>query len=304
MPTPRLRPRRSSSRARRRRPPARPPRPRGRSLGRRRDAASAIRRSFPSSLASRSSAVPLQRASRQPRLGQVPGQRRAVRLDRRRGRARRRGPSRPRKIAAVDHDPAADAGAEREHHEVRARPRSSASASAAQFASLSTKTGTPSRRELLAQRDALERDVHARHHGARWRSRSGSARRPRPPRALVAHLAEPPPRSRPSRASPLEVSVGCSTTLPRLGPGHRAAAIFVPPTSTPTTSGSELTGHSFPGASPRCNRPRYAPERWSAASLPPTSAVRALRWSATSAACTSRATRARAPASGSAAASS
>ena len=49
---------------------------------------------------------------------------------------------------AVEDDPAADAGADREHHEHlrRRRPgRPSASASAAQVASLSTKTGTPSR---------------------------------------------------------------------------------------------------------------------------------------------------------------
>ena len=50
-------------------------------------------------------------------------------------------------------------------------------------------------------------------------------------------------------ASPLDVSVGCSITPAAATPDTIAAAILVPPTSTPTTGRSlELTAHSFPAA--------------------------------------------------------
>ena len=133
--------------------------------------------SRPSSSALPERACPGRRATRQRRLAherRAGGHRlqaaavRAVALARRPvdvdhhvahlGAAADRSRGRPRRAST---QPAADPGAEREQHDVgRAlrRARSRASASTAQFASLSTTTGSPSRSAITSrERDVLER---------------------------------------------------------------------------------------------------------------------------------------------------
>ena len=145
--------------------------------------------------ASRSSAVPQQSASRQPRFGQLPGH---------------GGPSSwitwwpssaprpvaPRKIRPSITTPPPTPGAEREHHEVARRPALPGGPRRARrsCASLSTKTGTPRRvgsswPSATPSSGMFTLDTTR----ARWRSRSATAPRRRSPRAAPAcvdHLAD------------------------------------------------------------------------------------------------------------------
>ena len=223
-----------------------------------------------SSVASRSSAWPLQSASRQPRFGQLPGQ---------------AGPSgsivkwpssapspwAPRKIRpSIDHA-AADAGAEREHHEV-GRIADAAGPRRARRSWRRCRR-TPARRsaaELLAQRHARERDVHARQRPCRSRSRSATARRRRSPRRSpagrdqLAHRALDPVEQRLVEDS----SVGCwrccvtsAPPRPRRRPWSRRRPRRARAVGRPRA-------HSYSGGAPEASPTPTRPRRRSAEAAP------------------------------------
>ena len=97
----------------------------------------------------------------QPRLGQLPGQGGPSGLSVKWPSSAPR-PCAPRKVIAVDHHPAAHAGAEREHHEVVLAEYVGLGESGAVGVVVDEHRHAEAPAELLAQRHAGERDVHAR----------------------------------------------------------------------------------------------------------------------------------------------
>ena len=204
--------------------------------------------SLANAVASRSSARPLQSASRQPRLGQLPGQSRAVRVASPRGPARRRGRCAPRKISAVDHDAAAHARAERVHHEVAHGPASRGGPRRARrsWRRCPRSTGSPKRSaQLLAERRRRAAGCSRSPPRCRWRSRSGDGTPiptavPARPRLSITSRDDAPRSRRDARRVEHRGALVASITEV---PETAAAAIFVPPTSTPTLS-SDTRSHS------------------------------------------------------------
>ena len=197
------------------------------------------------SVASRSSAWPLQYASRQPRPGQLPGH---------------GGPSgsivkwpssapipcAPRKIwpSITTPPPTPVPSVSIRSTDTGASSTSWASASAAQLASLSTYTGTPKRRDSSSRSgtpvsgtftlDSTVPLAYSIWEGTPTPTATGGP---------VASITRRAVASRPSsRASVLSSTVGDCSRCSARPPTIAATAILVPPTSTPSTRGSLLTG--------------------------------------------------------------
>ena len=152
-------------------------------------------------------------------------------------------PIQPRCSRAAEHEPAADPGAEREHHDVAEPPpprRSRASASTAQLPSLSTVTGSPRRsRHDRAERHVRERQVRRVDRRARAPvERHGDAEADRRDLLVDRGAGLARPRS-------TIVAISCAWSSPnawrrtrwrtaRSGPTTPARS-FVPPRSTPMT---------------------------------------------------------------------
>src|SRR5215211_360515 len=207
-----------------------------------------------SSEASRSSAWPEQYASTQPLLGQLPGQGGpsgfSVKCP-----SSAPSPCAPRKIRPrmITPPPTPVPSVSMTSS---SQATNWASARAAQLASLSTNTGTPKRPPSSSRSDTpvsgmltlvstvpVENSICE---GTPTPTAAGS-----PTRSITSRTAA----SRPSRRSEvLARAVGCSTRSFTSARSTAATATLVPPTSTPSTGGSESTRDSYPpealGASP------------------------------------------------------
>ena len=157
----------------------------------------------------------------------------------------------PAEGLSLDHHAPADAGAEREHHE-HARRGAVHQLGLGQRRAVGVVVHehrhAEAPLELRAERDAGERDVHARLDGA-----GGVLDLGRHPHAHRRGLSHPVDHTAGGGLDPVEQRVRCcraAWATPRCGSRRRRrsppTATLVPPTSTPSTSGSELTGDSVP----------------------------------------------------------
>src|ERR671938_621772 len=130
--------------------------------------------------------------------------------------------------------------------------RSSASARAAQLPSLSTKAGTPKRcpsssRRATPSSGMFTLDITRPVANSIWDGTPAPIAAGRPMSAITSCTVASSPSS---SASELSSSVGRSTAPLTLEPDTAPASTFVPPTSTPRTTGSETTRHSLHAMTP------------------------------------------------------